>query len=201
MPNLLKFVAKTDPILREIMPDERDFKNAALKESIEDMCHSILPEQLKAANAAYTSAAGMAANQWGVKRRVFIFTPGGAETDTKPEVMINPSYIPYLRPNETEYTLVAAYEGCFSIPLTIGLINRYDAIMATYHTPEGRKIERLMEGYEARVFQHETDHLDGKLYDGKLDHYAGPDCLERVVFKDEQEMKAWENKKRASRKD
>ncbi len=194
MPKLLTLVPKTDPILRKTMPEERNFKDPALEEVIKNMCYSILPEQLK------DPAAGMAANQWGITRRVFIFTPDGSEFDKKAEIMINPSYVPYLRPNETEYKLVPEYEGCFSIPLTVGLVNRYDAIIATYYTPAGDKIERKMEDYEARVFQHETDHLDGKLYDGKLDHYAGPECLNRIIFKDTEEMDAWFDAERARRR-
>ncbi len=200
MPKLLLFVEKTHPILREVMPDVQDFKDPALHESIKDMCFSILPTQLKAANGAHESAAGMAANQWGIKKRMFIYTPEGSEAGKKLEVMINPSYIPYLRLNETEPTLVAAYEGCFSVPLTTGIVNRYEAITAAYYNPEGKKIERIMEGWEARVFQHETDHLNGKLFDGRIDHYSGPDCVERIIFKDAEEMKNfWENKVRPSR--
>jgi len=181
MPKALTLVPKIDPILRTVMPEEQDFKDPALETVINDMCYSILPEQLK------DPAAGMAANQWGIKRRVFIFTPEVEDS----EIIINPSYIPYLRPNETEYKIVSNYEGCFSIPLTMGLISRYEAITATYYTPTGEKVERVMEKWEARVFQHETDHLDGKLYDGKLDNYAGPPCLERIIFKDQEELEAW----------
>jgi peptide deformylase len=200
MPKLLKFVEKTQAILREIMPEVKDFKNTELHKVIEDMCYSILPNQLKQANAAHDSAAGMAANQWGIKKRVFIFTPEGSEEGKKLEIMINPSYVPHIQPNEIEPKLVAAYEGCFSIPLTVGTVNRYEAIIATYYTPAGEKIDRVMEGWEARVFQHETDHLNGKLYDGTLDNYPGPECLERIVFKDAQEMENfWENKVKASR--
>ena len=61
----------------------------------------------------------------------------------KLEIMINPDYVPYLRPNETEPKLVAAFEGCFSIPLTTGIVNRYEAIMATYYNTEGKKIDAL----------------------------------------------------------
>lgn len=200
MPKLLTFVEKTHPILREIMPEVRDFKDPSLHELIANMCYSILPEQLSAAKAAHKSAAGMAANQWGIKQRIFIFTPDGSEADKKREVMINPSYLPYLRPNETEPEWSAAYEGCFSVPLTTGIVNRYEAIKATYYNPAGEKIERVMEGWEARVFQHETDHLNGKLFDGKLDNYAGPDCLDRIIFKDEEEMESyWASKVSASR--
>lgn len=200
MPKLLLFVGKTHPILREIIPEVQNFKDPTLHEAIKDMCYSILPTQLKNAKGAHKSAAGMAANQWGIKRRVFIFTPEGSEAGKKLEIMINPSYTPYLRPTETEPKLVAAFEGCFSIPLTTGIVNRYEAIMATYYNPEGEKIECIMEGWEARVFQHETDHLNGKLFDGMFDNYPGPECLERIIFKDAEEMENfWVNKVRPSR--
>lgn len=201
MPTLLKFVKKNDPILREIMPPVSNFADPLLHETIENMCYSILSPQLKAAHGAHDSAAGMAANQWGIKQRIFIFTPDGSDEGKRMEVMVNPSYSPLLRPNETEYKMVAAYEGCFSVPLTTCIINRYDAITATYFTPQGKKVERIMQGWEARVFQHETDHLDGKLMDGRCDNYAGPECLERVIFKDEADMESyWDKKIKESRK-
>lgn len=200
MPTLLKFVEKTHPILREVMPEVKDFKDPQLHEIIKNMCYSILPEKLEEAKGAHKSAAGMAANQWGIKKRIFLFTPNGSEENNICEVMMNPSYTPYLRPNETEPTWVAAYEGCFSVPLTTGVVNRYEAIMATYYNAVGDKVERVMEGWEARVFQHETDHLNGKLFDGALDNYAGPECLERIIFKDAEEMEHfWVNKVKASR--
>lgn len=200
MPTLLKFLEKTHPLLRETMPDVQDFNEAALHDIIKDMCYSIRPPQLKAAHGAHENAAGMAANQWGITRRIFIFTPDGSEEGKPLEVMINPSYIPLLRKNEKTPAMVAAYEGCFSVPLTTGIVNRYDAIKALYYTPEGKRIERIMEGWEARVFQHETDHLDGKLFDGRCDNHAGPECLERIQFKDKEEMaQFWDDKVKASR--
>jgi len=188
MPTLLFFVKKNHLILREIMPMVQDFNDKKLHQTIENMCYSIAPAQLKKTNAAYDSAAGMAANQWGIKKRIFIFTPHGSDKLNSLEVMLNPSYIPYLNEGESLPKMVAAFEGCFSIPLTTGLINRYESIVAMYYSPQGKKIERVMHGWEARVFQHETDHLDGKLYDGQLDHFNGPECLKRFVFKDADEM-------------
>lgn len=188
MPNLLFFVEKNHPILREVMPKVTDFNDTELHKIITDMCFSIHPPQLHAAGSRNESAAGMAANQWGIKKRVFIYTPDGSEEGKRMDVIINPSYVPYLRPNETTPKMVAAYEGCFSIPLTVGYVNRYEAIIATYYNTKGKKIEQLLQGWEARVFQHETDHLNGKLYDGQLDNFAGPECLERIIFKDEAEM-------------
>lgn len=200
MPTLLLFVNKADPILRETMPDVEDFNDPALHEIIADMCYSIRPRQIEKAKGGHSSAAGMAANQWGIKRRVFLFTPDGSDEDNLLEVMLNPSYRPYLRPGETAPKMVGAYEGCFSVPLTTGIVNRYDAIMATYFTPEGEKVEKVLEGWLARVFQHETDHLNGKLFDGVHDHFPGPDCPERIVFKDRQEMEDfWQSKVRKER--
>lgn len=187
MPNILNLVTKTDPILREIMPDVVDFNDSSLAEIIEDMRYSIHPDQLK------SRAAGMAANQWGIKKRIFIFAPLGS--DTEGEVMINPSYLPH------QNKMNAGYEGCFSIPLSVGLINRYDAIIATYFTQAGEKIERLLEGWEARVFQHETDHLNGRLYDGSLENYQGPEILERIIFQNKEELEVWLSKEREKRED
>ena len=193
MPNLLTFVPKNHPILRETMPAVKDFNDPQLKQLIIDMCYSIRPEQLKAAHGAHDNAAGMAANQWGIKQRVFIYTPDGSQEDKPLEVMINPSYVPYLKPGEKEPAMVAAYEGCFSVPLTTGVVNRYESIYAKYYTPEGKKVEKLLHGWEARVFQHETDHLNGKLFDGRCDNLPGPECEDRVTFKDREQMNAyWE---------
>lgn len=195
MPKLLQFAKKSDPILRKTMPLVQDFKDPALHETIEDMCYSILPEQLKAAGGVHESAAGMAANQWGIEKRIFLYTPEGSQAGKKIQVMINPSYTPYLRHKETTPAMSAAYEGCFSIPLTTGLINRFECILAVYYTPKGKKVECIMEGWEARVFQHETDHLNGKLFDGTCDNFQGPECLERIIFKDREEMeKFWVEK-------
>lgn len=202
MPMLLFFVDKTAPLLREMIPEVSDFKDLSLHEAIDNMRYSILPEQLKAAGASYQGAAGMAANQWGIKQRVFIFTPDGSAEGNRQEVMINPSYRGYLREGETVPRMKTGYEGCFSVPLTAGLVNRYEAILAQYETPEGKKIEKVMEGWEARVFQHETDHLDGKLFDGALDGYQGPECLERVVFKDlEDRDRFWQDVVKRQRED
>jgi peptide deformylase len=200
MPKLLHFVEKSHPILRNVIPEVSNFDDAGLQETIQDMCFSILPQQLKAAHGAHESAAGMAANQWGLNKRIFIYTPEGSDLDKPMEVMINPSYIPYLRPNESQPAMTAAYEGCFSVPLTTGVVNRYEAILAKYYTPKGKKVERILTGWEARVFQHETDHLNGKLFDGQQDQLPGPECLERIIFKDKTEMENfWVEKVKSER--
>src|SRR5947207_4557636 len=106
MPKLLLFVEKKHPALRETMPMVENFQDKSLNEIISDMCYSINPEQLREAKGGYDSAAGMAANQWGIKKRIFIFTPDGSGADKKKEVMINPSYLPYLEHGKKEPEMV-----------------------------------------------------------------------------------------------
>jgi peptide deformylase len=119
------------------------------------MVYSVQGKQLKAANAPWDSAAGMAANQWGFNKRIFVYCPNA---DKNIEVMINPSYEPL---NEVEDL---NWEGCFSVPLATGCVKRYTNIRAQYQNELGETIVKELSGRLARVFQHETDHLNGHLY-------------------------------------
>lgn len=56
------------------------------------------------------------------------------------------------------------WEGCFSLPGLMGEVPRYRAIRYKALNQNGEKIEKTVEGYHARVVQHECDHLDGYLY-------------------------------------
>lgn len=200
MPSLLTFVTKDHAILREVMPEIVDFHDPLLQATIDNMRYSILPAQLKAANGAHDSAAGMAANQWGIRCRAFVYTPDGSGEGKRMEVMLNPSYTPYVRSYETAPKRVLAYEGCFSVPLTVGQVVRYDAIVAVYYNLQGERVESVLEGWLARVFQHETDHLNGQLFDGVLDGYHGPECVHRHVFADREEMSDfWQGRVRVTR--
>lgn len=60
--------------------------------------------------------------------------------------------------------LLLGWEGCFSIPGMMGEVARYRAIRYRAYNQYGQQIEREVEGYHARVVQHECDHLDGVLY-------------------------------------
>jgi len=82
------------------------------------MKFSLHPEQLQKAQAPWPRAAGMAANQWGYGKRIFLFYPYSDSFD--PEVIINPSY--EALPDEVTYNIeiTLRWEGCFSIPLAAG---------------------------------------------------------------------------------
>ena len=66
---------------------------------------------------------------------------------------------------------VDGYEGCLSVPGVGGLVPRSVTVEVTYRDLAGRPQRHHAEGWEARIFQHELDHLDGVLY---LDRLKGP---------------------------
>jgi peptide deformylase len=116
---------------------------------------------------AHLDGAGLAAPQIGVDLRVVIF--GGGTNPRYPEapeipdtVLINPELAP-LSDEEEE-----GWEGCLSVPGMRGWVPRWRRLRYAGFDPQGRRIEREVEGFHARVVQHECDHLDGVLYPQRI---------------------------------
>ena len=113
---------------------------------------------------AAANGAGLAAPQIGVNQQVVIF--GGTAVNPRypdrplvpPTVLINPVISP-LGPEQEE-----DWEGCLSVPGLRGKVSRYARIRYTGFDVLGVPIDRAVEGFHARVVQHECDHLQGKLY-------------------------------------
>jgi len=109
------------------------------------------------------SGAGIAAPQIGVSARVVIF-----------ELKDNPRYphitpVPYtvlVNPLVTPLTAEQdeGWEGCLSVPGMRGLVPRYRRLRYRGFDQHGASVERTVEGFHARVVQHEVDHLDGILF-------------------------------------
>lgn len=181
-PKLLKFAAYDDPVLHQKTEPVVFPLSIEDQHLIADMIFSIQPQQLKKANAAWEVPAGMAANQWGVAKSIFLFCPYGNTEDLK--VIINPTYEPIptlaiIAPSE-----VCEWEGCFSVPLATGNIKRSNKIKITYQNEQGAVIHNVLAGYNARVWQHETDHINGHLYD---DPRTGK-CVEKRTFNNLKEV-------------
>lgn len=102
---------------------------------------------------------GLAAPQVGLALRFFVCNPTGEQGDDL--VCINPSF--------TELTGGAeAEEGCLSLPgVTVRMRRATKAIMQ-FQSVDGTAVERTGEELEARVWQHEADHLDGRLIIDKM---------------------------------
>lgn len=119
-----------------------------------------IAQKLYEALEPYFPAAGLAAPQIGIDKTVFIYS---FDRDPKNlEVVINPSFTPI---GETK---LEGWEGCLSSVLSknewkVANLPRYKTIQVSYLTKEGKKIEKVLEGFPARVFQHEWDHLQGTL--------------------------------------
>lgn len=68
----------------------------------------------------------------------------------------------------TSTTVIDGIEGCLSIPGYLGEVERYEAIRVRALDRHGKKIKLRLEGWPARIFQHEIDHLNGVLYIDRL---------------------------------
>ncbi|OFX17214.1 MAG: hypothetical protein A2033_00900 [Bacteroidetes bacterium GWA2_31_9] len=77
----------------------------------------------------------------------------------------------YLNPviKLTSSAVVGSMEGCLSIPNTTKVIDRYRAIEVDYYLPDGSFHSEVIEGYTAKIFQHEIDHLNGILFTDHVD--------------------------------
>ena len=112
---------------------------------------------------AHLNGAGLAAPQIGVPLRVVIFgvtaNPRYPDVEPVPDtVLINPALTP-LSGEEEE-----GWEGCLSVPGMRGWVPRFQKLRYSGYDERGRRFQRDVEGFHARVVQHEVDHLDGILY-------------------------------------
>jgi peptide deformylase len=142
-----------DPrLLRVSRPVER-FSTPALRELVRDMVDTM----------RRLNGAGLAAPQIGVDLQVVIF-----------EVANNPRYpdagkVPFTVLVNPELTLLSdeleeGWEGCLSVPGMRGLVPRCTRLRYQGFNAEGEPIDRTVDGFHARVVQHEVDHLRGILY-------------------------------------
>jgi peptide deformylase len=143
-----------DPRLLRVAQPVRDFDTPELHALIADM-----QETMRAANGA-----GLAAPQIGEDVQLVIFgtdapNPRYPEAPPVPRtVLVNPEITPVGSEEEEDW------EGCLSVPGLRAVVPRWRRIRYSGFDEKGRRIEREVEGFHARVVQHECDHLVGKLY-------------------------------------
>ena len=112
---------------------------------------------------ATTQGVGIAAPQISVSKRIIIIASRPtlrypSAPLMEPTVMINPAFQIVSDAKEKDW------EGCLSIPGIRALVPRYKEIGITYTDQRGTVVETRLEGFVARVFQHEFDHLEGMVY-------------------------------------
>jgi peptide deformylase len=130
-----------------------DFADPLLRPLVADMFDTM----------AATDGVGLAAPQIGVGLQVVVFGVGKSERYPDAErvpqtVLINPVVTPLTDEEEL------GWEGCLSVPGIRGEVPRFKRIRYRGFDPHGHPIDRTVEGFHARVVQHECDHLIGKLF-------------------------------------
>ena len=111
---------------------------------------------------------GLAANQVNLPLRLFVANPSGERGSGEELVLINPEL---QRPKGNE----TAQEGCLSLPGVFGSVKRPKQVRLTAFDLKGNPIERTVDGFLARVLQHENDHLNGVLFFDRMTEEAKRD--------------------------
>lgn len=147
-----------DPRLLEVSSPVDETEWSGLADLVQD-----LMDTMESAEGA-----GLAAPQIGVLKRVVIF--GFESNDRYPDaesvpftVLINPEL--EILGDDIRY----GWEGCLSVPGLRGMVPRTEHLRYRGLTLDGSSIDRTVDGFHARVVQHECDHLDGILYPMRIE--------------------------------
>ena len=135
-----------------------------------DELHLLISDMLDTMRSA--NGAGLAAPQIGVDLQLVVF--GSHERNPRypqrpliaPTVLINPVITPLGDDQEEDW------EGCLSVPGLRGAVPRWSRIRYTGFDAFGDPIDQTVEGFHARVVQHECDHLMGKLYPMRMQDFS-----------------------------
>jgi peptide deformylase len=100
---------------------------------------------------------GLAANQVNLPLRIFVANPSGERGDGEELVLINPEL-------QMPKGSVTGQEGCLSLPAVFGQVKRPKSIRLKAFDLKGNSVDRVVDGFLARVIQHENDHLDGVMF-------------------------------------
>lgn len=142
-----------DSRLLDVSREVAEFGTSEMEALVQDM-HDTM---------AALDGAGLAAPQIGVSLQVVIFgvkrNPRYPDAEEVPyTVLVNPVITPLTQEMES------GWEGCLSVPGLRGMVPRYSRVRYTGKDQHGETIDRSVEGFHARVVQHECDHLLGILY-------------------------------------
>ncbi|MBP0618721.1 peptide deformylase [Cupriavidus consociatus] len=150
-----------DPRLLQVARKVERFNTPELRTLIEDMFDTM----------DHANGAGLAAPQIGVDLQVVIF--GFDRNPRYPDAPMVPKTVlvnPVLEMLSEE--LEDGWEGCLSVPGLRGVVPRHVRLKYSGYDLMGHRIERVAEGFHARVVQHECDHLQGILYPMRIKDFS-----------------------------
>jgi peptide deformylase len=136
-----------NPVLEREADDVTEFDTPALQEFVEDMFESMYAAK----------GVGLAATQIGVSQKIAVIDVSNGEKPEEKLVLINPKIV------KVEGRQVGE-EGCLSIPGFREQVRRGKRVTIRAQNVKGEEFEMTGEDLLARAFQHETDHLYGRLY-------------------------------------
>jgi peptide deformylase len=106
----------------------------------------------------------------------------------KPTAIINPEIISHSKETKKDW------EGCLSVPGIRGLVPRFKSIKVRYFARKGKIIEKSFNGFIARIFQHEYDHLEGITFLERMDN------MKEIISEKEYQKMITKRKKRKTTK-
>ena len=136
-----------NPVLEREAEDVQEFDTPELRQFIDDMFESMYAAK----------GVGLAAPQIGFSRKIAVIDVSNGENPDDKLVLINPKVV------KTEGKQVGE-EGCLSIPTFREQVRRAKRVTIRAQNAKGEEYEMAGEDLLARAFQHETDHLYGRLY-------------------------------------
>jgi peptide deformylase len=136
-----------DPVLERVADEVTEFDTPELHQLIEDMFESMYAAR----------GVGLAAPQIGISKRIAVIDCSAGDDESQRLVCINPQIV------RVEGKQVGE-EGCLSIPGFREQVKRGKRVTLRAQNAKGEVFERVGEDLLARAFQHETDHLSGRLY-------------------------------------
>ncbi len=159
---ILDIISIGDPVLRmkakKIQVFDRDLRNLA-----ENMLETL----------RNSGGVGLAAPQIGDSIRMIVVEYADTEKDenAKPQTftLVNPEITGHSAETET------GVEGCLSVPGLVGEVERWQSVKIKAQNLAGKPVKVSAEGWLARIFQHEIDHLDGICYVDRTDNVWKPE--------------------------
>lgn len=161
---MLKVLLISDPILRKRCAEVTAEELTSLQPFLDDMNAAMLKE----------GGIGLAANQVGVSKRIFILREDSGYSE-----FINPEII-------SQHEMIEFEEGCLSIPGVMAKTSRNRKVHLTWIDKHGIRKEEQFQDLKAIAIQHEMDHLNGKLY---VDQF-GPVKRQLILDKHKKFIKA-----------
>ncbi len=158
-----------DPVLRQKSSKVDDTNSEQVVKVVEVMLNTL----------SKSNGVGIAAPQVSESVRIVIIASRPSKRypsapEMEPVIMFNPYF------ENLSEEVNKDWEGCLSIPGIRALVPRYEKIKVSYQNQQGTQQELLTDGFIARIFQHEYDHLDGLVYLDRVED--NKDIISEVAF-------------------